>query len=173
MAELHVVGQLLGGDGFQRNSLFCKWSIDAGPNFRLLQGHTSGQTHCDHPNEDEPAVWAHPLDLHYALKGFDGWPKLILEVWTVDQFGRCELGGYGCCVVPTSSGMHEVQTWRPCGTLREQITSFFLGGVPTLKHREVISSSFDRFRLHTETAGAVSLRLCIVTKGLGRYRVTG
>lgn len=67
----------------------------------------------------------------------------------------------------------KVQTWRPCGTLREQITSFFLGGVPTLKHREVISSSFDRFRLHTETAGAVSLRLCIVTKGLGRYRVTG
>mmetsp|Transcript_6356 Transcript_6356/g.19782 ORF Transcript_6356/g.19782 Transcript_6356/m.19782 type:complete len:127 (+) Transcript_6356:65-445(+) len=125
MAELHLVGQLLGGGGFQLNNLFCKFTIEAGANFRLLQGLTTGQTHCDYPNADEPAVWAHPIDVHWSLKGIDGWPKLLIEVWGVDQFGRCELAGYGCCMVPTHAGTHEltVRTWRPCGNLREQITS--------------------------------------------------
>mmetsp|Transcript_6197 Transcript_6197/g.20329 ORF Transcript_6197/g.20329 Transcript_6197/m.20329 type:complete len:104 (+) Transcript_6197:33-344(+) len=50
MAELHVVGQVLGGSGFQLDNLFCKWFIETGSNFRLLQGLTGGQTHCDYPN---------------------------------------------------------------------------------------------------------------------------
>jgi len=50
MAELHLVGQILGGSGFQLDNLFCKWSIETGVNFRLLQGSTDGQTHCDYPN---------------------------------------------------------------------------------------------------------------------------
>mmetsp|Transcript_6202 Transcript_6202/g.20358 ORF Transcript_6202/g.20358 Transcript_6202/m.20358 type:complete len:100 (+) Transcript_6202:542-841(+) len=82
--------------------------------------------------------------------------------------------GYGCCIVPTSPGAHQltVHTWRPCGTMHEQITSFFLGGVPTLKHREVISSPVDRFRLHTESSGEVHVRVCVVSKDLYRYGVT-
>jgi hypothetical protein len=51
-------------------------------------------------------------------------------------------------------------------------TAFFLGGVPTLKHREVISSPVDRFRLHTESSGEVNVRLCVVSKDLSRYGVT-
>mmetsp|Transcript_6198 Transcript_6198/g.20332 ORF Transcript_6198/g.20332 Transcript_6198/m.20332 type:complete len:141 (+) Transcript_6198:542-964(+) len=123
--------------------------------------------------------------------------------------------GYGCCIVPTSPGAHQltVHTWRPCGTMHEQITcekrhhpapgpppsvldaayihlpvpmphipgpaglraavtAFFLGGVPTLKHREVISSPVDRFRLHTESSGEVHVRVCVVSKDLYRYGVT-
>ena len=38
------------------------------------------------------AVWSHPIDVHYTLKGIDGWPRLKLEVWGVDSFGRNELG---------------------------------------------------------------------------------
>ena len=38
------------------------------------------------------AVWSHPIDVHYTLKGIDGWPRLKLEVWGVDGFGRNELG---------------------------------------------------------------------------------
>ena len=44
MAELHIVGQLVGAADFPLPSLFCKFSIDAGHNFRLLQGSSSGQT---------------------------------------------------------------------------------------------------------------------------------
>lgn len=50
MAELHIVGQVAGGDNFEMPSLFCKWTLETGSNFRLLEGLTAGQTHCDTPN---------------------------------------------------------------------------------------------------------------------------
>ena len=68
MAELHVMGQLVGASGFPLPSLFCKWSLLAGSNFRVLQGLSSGQTQCDTPGEDEMAVWAQPLDIHFACR---------------------------------------------------------------------------------------------------------
>ena len=117
-AELHLLGQLTGASGFPLSSLFCKFSIESGSNFRVLQGVVEGQTQCDQPNvrsltspalprparvlsptrataawqEEEMAVWSHPIDVHYTLKGIDGWPRLKLEVWGVDGFGRNELG---------------------------------------------------------------------------------
>ena len=30
-------------------------------------------------------VFAHPIDVHYTLKGIDGWPRLQLEVWGVEE----------------------------------------------------------------------------------------
>jgi hypothetical protein len=71
------------------------------------------------------AVWAHPLDVHYSIKGIDGWPRLYVEVWGIDGLGRYEIAGYGCCIVPTSPGLHELtcRTWRPHGSMREQISS--------------------------------------------------
>ena len=173
MAELHLTGQLVGASDFPLPSIFCKYSFEAGSNWRVLQGVTSGQTHCDSPTEGETAVLAHPLELHYAVKGIDGWPRLQLEVYGVDSFGRVELAGYGCAIVPASAGTHEIScaTWRPCGTAREQFSSFFLGGVPRLKHKELIASPVDRFRLHTEPAGEVHLRISVLPKDMARYGV--
>ena len=116
---------------------------------------------------------SHPVDIHYAVKGIDGWPRLRLEVFGVDAYGRLELAGYGCCMVPTTAGMHELRcaTWRPCGSLREQLKTFFLGGVPRLKHKEVIASSADRFRLQTEPAGEVLLRLSVLPKDMAKFGV--
>lgn len=42
--------------------------------------------------EGEPAVWSHPMDIHYAVRGIDGWPRMRLEVYGVDIYGRTELG---------------------------------------------------------------------------------
>ena len=30
MAEVHVIGQIVGGSGFPENRLFCKWGIHTG-----------------------------------------------------------------------------------------------------------------------------------------------
>ena len=79
------------------------------------------------------AVWAHPLDVHYSIKGIDGWPRLYVEVWGIDGLGRYEIAGYGCCIVPTTPGLHELtcRTWRPHGSMREQISSAFPPPSPT------------------------------------------
>ena len=123
--ELHIVGEIVGASDYELPSLFCKFNFEVGGNFRLLQGITSGQTHCDMPPEGEAANLTHPIDVHYAVKGIDGWPRIRIEVYGVDQYGRIELAGYGCCFVPTTAGTHELRcaTWRPCGTMREQFWS--------------------------------------------------
>lgn len=123
--ELHVIGEIVGATDYELPSLFCKFSFEAGTNFRLLQGLPTGQTHCDMPPEGEMAILSHPVDVHYAVKGIDGWPRLRIEVYGVDRYGRIELAGYGCCIVPTTAGMHELRchTWRPCGSMREQFSS--------------------------------------------------
>ena len=95
MAEVHVIGQILGANEFPDNSLYCKWSLNAGswklfqitfdlsPNFnwlinwkgsgwKLLQGIKEGQTHIDNPTYEEMTYWAHPIDVHYATKGLQG-----------------------------------------------------------------------------------------------------
>ena len=43
-------------------------------------------------------IWAHPIDVHYTLKGIDGWPRLQLEIFGVDGFGRNELGAQHAAV---------------------------------------------------------------------------
>ena len=50
--------------------------------------------------------------------------------------------------------------------------AFFLGGVPTLKHKEVIASPVDRFRLQTEPTGEVHVRVGVITKDFMRYGVS-
>eukprot|EP00959_Pyramimonas_sp_CCMP1952_P301328 6304511-Pyramimonas_sp.AAC.1 len=69
MAEVHIVGQIVGASGFEQRNLFCKWGVEAGQSWDRLEGLDMGQTHVDHPEEGEMAVWAHPIDLHYACKG--------------------------------------------------------------------------------------------------------
>eukprot|EP00967_Tisochrysis_lutea_P064030 scaffold82792_cov33-Tisochrysis_lutea.AAC.2 len=74
---------------------------------------------------------------------------------------------YKCVAsLPLSASRHVARVHRAL-----PIVAFFLGGVPTLKHREVISSSTDRFRLHTETSGEVSVRLSIIPKDLAKKRI--
>ena len=49
MAELHVIGSLEGGTDFSSANLFCKFKIETGSAWRLLEGATEGQTHVDFP----------------------------------------------------------------------------------------------------------------------------
>jgi B9 domain-containing protein 2 len=49
MAEVHVIGTLVGASEFNQTTLSCKYTIVAGDSWSLLEGNTSGQTHIDTP----------------------------------------------------------------------------------------------------------------------------
>ena len=49
MAEVHVIGELVGGSDFPSGNLFCKWSVSHGSGWRVLEGACEGQTQIDHP----------------------------------------------------------------------------------------------------------------------------
>ncbi|XP_066031133.1 LOW QUALITY PROTEIN: B9 domain-containing protein 2-like [Chamaea fasciata] len=171
MAELHLFGQIEGGSGFSQRRLFCKWGLHAGGAWTLLAGAGAGQTQLDDPQVDDVAHWGHPLDMHLATRGLQGWPKLLLEVWHVDAWGRRGLAGYGVCHVPSAPGCHRVTcvTWGPRGTRGQRLLG---AGGPRLRVPEVaVTGAGDRFRLRTESAGTVRLELGVLPRNMGTFGV--
>lgn len=173
MAEVHVIGQILGATGFPEHSLFCKWGIHTGGAWKVLAGLREGQTQVDVPQNEERANWCHPIDLHFATKGLQGWPKIHFQVWHQDQFGRNELYGYGFRHIPSSPGHHVLDcvTWQPVGTFREQVSQMFVGGGPQLRNPDLIYSGADRFNLRTQAMGKVHMELNVIVRNFDKYGI--
>ncbi|XP_054759744.1 B9 domain-containing protein 2-like [Lytechinus pictus] len=172
MAEVHVIGQILGASGFSNQNLYCKWKIHTGGAWKVIAGIREGQTQVDLPQNENFAVWSHPIDIHFATKGLQGWPKLKFEVYHQDDFGRNELYGYGFCHLPTSPGTHDIQcpTWRPSGTFREQVSQYFIGGASQLRNADMVQSA-ERYTLQTVAMGKVHCQLGIILKNFDKYGV--
>ncbi|CAM0512202.1 unnamed protein product [Fasciola hepatica] len=173
MAELHVIGQIHGASGFPEKSLFCKWGVNSGGAWRLLEGTPDGQTQVDCPVVGEVAHFCHPIDLHFATKGLQGWPKLHFQIWHYDWVGRYDIYGYGFCHLPTSPGYHEIDVamWRPVGTAIDHICSTFIGGGPHLRRLEIVYNPTDRFYLQTESMGYVHLKLNVILRNFDKFGV--
>ena len=129
MAELHVIGQLCSASGFSHSALFCKFGLHTGGAWKVLSGLKEGQTQVDSPGVGEVAYFSHPIDLHFATRGLQGWPKLWVQVYHQDSFGRFEdrvsltimlrfyklrneLVGYGFTHLPSTPGLHNIEV-RP------------------------------------------------------------
>ena len=72
MAELHLIGQIVGASEFPDSSLFCKFGIHTGGAWKVLGGLREGQTQVDNPEIGDTAYWSHPIDIHFATKGLQG-----------------------------------------------------------------------------------------------------
>lgn len=173
MAEVHIIGQLIGASGFPEKGLFCKWRLQHGNNWTVVAGLHEGQTQIDTPEYNETCYWCHPIDVHLATKGVQGWPQILVEVFHRDQFGRDELYGYGGTYIPTLPGHHHLilPCWRPAGSFREEFVQFFLGGGPALKDINVVYSGNDRSWLQTESMGKVTAELHIIHRNFQKYGV--
>ncbi|KAI8611816.1 B9 domain-containing protein 2-like protein [Chytriomyces sp. MP71] len=174
MAELFLIGTIDGASGFPKPELCAKWALIVGDGWTRVEGEDAGQTQVDLPGEDERfTVWSHPIDVHYATKTLSGWPKLMVQVFRQDAFGRNELYGYGFTHIPTTPGTHsiEISTWRPAGTMMDQVWTFFLGATPQLKSMDLVHNPSDRFRLHTRSMGRVHLTVAVAVRGFDEYGV--
>ena len=73
-----------------------------------------------------------PLDFQFLAQydKVECRPYMLLQVNSVDSWGRHRIEGYGFIRFPAEPGYHklEVETWRPRGSLGSEIHSFFLGG---------------------------------------------
>eukprot|EP00656_Telonema_subtile_P046442 TRINITY_DN5289_c0_g1_i5.p1 TRINITY_DN5289_c0_g1~~TRINITY_DN5289_c0_g1_i5.p1 ORF type:complete len:137 (+),score=20.16 TRINITY_DN5289_c0_g1_i5:153-563(+) len=129
--------------------------------WRVLEGYLDGRTQIDHPGDGDMSYWEHPFDLHLATSSVAGWPKVSVQVWSEDFYGRKEIAGYGFGFVPTTVGEHrvEIQCWKPADasqwdSTRGAVVSCFqlrraasyLGGGPVLVHENTIHQAEDRFR---------------------------
>uniref|UniRef100_A0A915HLJ4 B9 domain-containing protein 2 n=1 Tax=Romanomermis culicivorax TaxID=13658 RepID=A0A915HLJ4_ROMCU len=174
MAELYVIGQILGAKSFPDKSLFCRWKLHFGGGWTLVEGRTEGQTQTDSPDIGHMSCFSHPIDVHLVTRSLQGWPKIQLQIWHLDQFSRQELYGYGVCYVPTLPGSHDLEcgTWRPVGTLYEETMHKFLGGGILLKNPDAAASGVeDRYKLNTSSMGSVHLRLNVIMRNFDKFGV--
>ena len=168
--ELHVLGEISGGTGFPKG-VCLKFIVDYGEMWRKMAGQAEGQTHVDYPIDDcEMVVWSHPVDLHFSASSVQGWPRLLMQVWSIDSHGVGELVSYGFCNVPTSPGFHRVdcRTWRPRSTDAEEIRRFYVGDNPRIakEHFDILFGKAwaQRNALETVGSGTIHLELDIILK---------
>ncbi|XP_023347336.1 B9 domain-containing protein 2 [Eurytemora carolleeae] len=173
MAEVHAIGQLVSGSGFHEKALFCRWGIHTGGAWKVLAGTKEGQTQVDDPETGDIAFFSHPIDIHFATRGLQGWPKLWVQVYHQDSFARNELVGYGFTHLPSSPGLHNLQilTWRPAGGYTDTISHHFLGGSHQLKAPELIFSATERHRLTTVATGKIFAQLHIVLRNFEKFGI--
>jgi B9 domain-containing protein 2 len=179
MAELHVIGQLVAGTEFDSGKcLFCKFQVEVGASWKILGGCETGQTQASSGTYNGGTVlrwdWCHPIDVHYATRGVQGWPKIACQVYHLDSNGRCVLEGYGVTHVPSSPGIHQLKIpcWRPVtSSLKDQLVRTFLGGSVVLRNNKMAFGAEDRYRLRTTGSGFVSLELTVVARHFGKFGV--
>eukprot|EP00826_Nyctotherus_ovalis_P059030 TRINITY_DN8175_c0_g1_i1.p1 TRINITY_DN8175_c0_g1~~TRINITY_DN8175_c0_g1_i1.p1 ORF type:complete len:219 (-),score=48.34 TRINITY_DN8175_c0_g1_i1:241-852(-) len=126
------------------------------------------------PNPDEPAA---------SL--CTRWPSLLMQVNSVDSWGRHRIEGYGYVTFPSTPGYYEqsISTWRPKGSLYAKIHSYFLGGsVRILELENILQSSrldefghkdiVNRFGLETETSGTLKITFNITRQSFALRQVS-
>lgn len=163
--EVHFIGEISKGLGFKGSYISCKWYIEWGKSWSLLEGEDSSQTQYTASN-----VWNHPIDVHFASTSMLEWPRIIVQVWTLDSYGRSMLSGYGFTHLPTNPGEHEltINCWKPTnGTIREKLEEFFLGKTPSRLLDEAVifgQASENRSLLTTVSSGKVKLNMTVVLR---------
>ena len=57
------------------------------------------------------------------------WPTIVIQVNSLDSWGRYRVEGYGFVELPRYCGVHhlEVRTWKPHANQDAQAFSYFLG----------------------------------------------
>ena len=73
-AEIHFIGQLLGGADFNcKEGLFCEMLLSFGDSWSMLNPPKLFQTQVCYADIDEMFIWAHPIDLFFSAGDLHGW----------------------------------------------------------------------------------------------------
>lgn len=175
MPEIHYLGQIISGKGLLEDSTegaSVRWKVDTGKAWQILGGSQQGQTQVSYckARDTEAIPFNHPIDLHYAEAGLQGWgaPRISFQCYRLDWTGRRILVGYGFEHLPTAPGHHrmEINMWRPTGTRNQELEAYLLGRTPALvSHEPIYDSAWrERCRLVTIPAGTVHMEVTVLTR---------
>mmetsp|Transcript_7334 Transcript_7334/g.9554 ORF Transcript_7334/g.9554 Transcript_7334/m.9554 type:complete len:163 (-) Transcript_7334:453-941(-) len=120
--EVHMMGEIRSGTEFGEG-VSCRWRIDHGKHWGLLEGDSFGQTQTASGPEGLSATWNHPISLHYQTTSLQGWPKIMVQIQQMDRYGRISIIGHGFSHLPFSAGVHKITVpcWRATGTQEEEL----------------------------------------------------
>ncbi|KAL0227738.1 hypothetical protein RCL1_003881 [Eukaryota sp. TZLM3-RCL] len=172
MAEVFVIGNLIGTLNVTGCYSSCHFSTHIGSNWELLEGHGEGRTQMA-KLECGTSYWYHPIDLHFVAHTIVDWPKLLLRVFTRDFTDTDGFAAYGVLVLPTHPGHYELKVplWRPHGSFKQRVEATLLGGYPEYDKPEVILEDSSRSSITAISCGEVVVELNVAHKGFERQSV--
>eukprot|EP00742_Colponemidia_sp_Colp-10_P007445 GILJ01008017.1.p1 GENE.GILJ01008017.1~~GILJ01008017.1.p1 ORF type:complete len:482 (+),score=52.76 GILJ01008017.1:268-1713(+) len=188
--RLHVLAELVSAKNFEGHNLYCMYDIHLPHGWSWGRGKrptSNSVTSCAQVTADVEsqdggpiAFFGHPFEMDVvAREAFDlSWPKVFLHVHSCDMWDRHRLEGYGFVDVPNTPGSHSVtiSTWRPEGTIREEMFSYFVGGSVQLEDLRSVGLAavhdaehgstrpVNRYAVKTVAAGAVTFRFHVITQ---------
>lgn len=142
--------------------------------WKFIEGESEGQTSTDLNKIDNISCFAHPIDLHLATRGIQGWPKLSVEVFSVNSLKHFSPVGSGFCYIPTKPGLHRIKiaTWRIAPqTLLDSIREKFFTGGFTIVKKDLIHSGVERYKISTISSGIIEIELSVVFRHFKKYNI--
>lgn len=123
---------------------------------------------------EKNSIFCDPIDVHYGTRGIQGWPKLSIEVFSVNSLDQFYPVGFGFAYVPTKPGLHNISvaTWKvsPATFLDSVKEKFFTGGFTIVK-KDLIHSGIERYKISTISAGIVEVQLNLIFKNFRRFNI--
>lgn len=188
--KLHVFGEVVDAAHFDNARwLYIRYilDVDAGHSWDVMGA--SGTAGSDPFGQAHPVLSAtthmcrqrsnmykfnFPFELHGSARRKEAviWPRLLIEVSSVDFLNRHRVEGYGHVPIPLMAGpsLDTIRAWRPEGSLRNRMKSYLLGGSTDLRDvrytaiasSETEADALDRAGLVTVPSGVVRVRMHVV-----------
>eukprot|EP00854_Cymbomonas_tetramitiformis_P000797 gene797-1277_t len=184
--------EIVAGRGFGHDYLYVEYFIkmDNGM-WQLVEGrdYIRGITHISktvkYPSEDplqEDAFWvAHwcfPIELELVCqeeRAGKHWPMIYFQVFSYDSWDRLRTEGY-CYLnlgdASPGSKVHYLRCWRPLGSIRDQMSDFFVGGSRELQDISSVAAPqghsgkvLNKYGFSTETSGELKIRTNVLYHG--------
>lgn len=167
--QIFIMGRIISGNGFDAKELFIRYKFVYGTNFNLINGIESGESYQSRAFTDEEGIAVYfdqPLSLNLSCRSISGWPKLNVEVWSIDDEGKTSLGGYGTCYIPVKSGYSKMAIccWRPTQSLGLNLGEELLHNIPEFYDKTVVDSTLPKFGVTTVSTGQILIELEIIFK---------
>jgi len=164
---INVQGMIELGDFFDGDIINCKYDIEFGQDWELLNGLQTNQSQqaCRTEGKDNYFIWNMPFEVCLRSTNPSGWPQLVVSCYSPDFFGRELLKAYGVCYFPTSKGSHErtlhMFSVKSSSGLIEAIGVFLGQKAEILNAPNVLSTGEGREVIRAQSEGIVKVKFNI------------
>jgi len=160
-------------------SLYCRFSLAFGPDWEIIHGVDSGISpiakrldgiHCT--DNEGSFVWNLPINISFKSTSGYGWPRINVQLYGHDFFGRDVVKGYGSLLCPTSPGHHiqYIKTYTPASSSRwQQFMNWIMGTPPEFYDSRFVAQGSGRNVTKVQADGVVKVMFHVVTKDMTTF----
>lgn len=175
---LNIQGVVNDADYSEDNTIFFKYDIVFGDEWKKLSGQSSGQSQYACLGKGCPSyfVWNMPFDIRLCCENpenLEAWPQLVISCFNPDLFGREILKAYGTCFIPTTAGSHErsLSMFSPISSYSLiDVLSFLYGEKAELINApKVLASGEGREILRCKSEGSLKVKFDIQCQNMEKF----